>query len=101
MHTMPMLLIWIEMLSSYTNYPSRTLGFSILFVFLGAYLLLILCVYVSAGVWIYPVLKVLTWPEKGMMFGGAFLLSIGLYLTGEKVNEIYWKARYKRAKKGM
>lgn len=90
MHTNIMLLILIELFTSCRRYPSRKVGFTVLFSFMLVYLIWIHIIHAYSGFWVYPVLEVLNFPLRLVFFLSLLGLSIALYVLGEKLNHLFW-----------
>lgn len=93
MHTNIMIFVLIEMFTSFRKYPSRKFGITVLSLFMLVYLVWINIIHVKTGMWVYPVLDVLNLPLRVVFFLSLFLLSVGLYVVGEKLNGVIWRRR--------
>lgn len=51
-------------------------------------------IYYKSGVWVYPVLEVLSLPLRIVFFSALITFSIGLYFIGEKVDNLFWGNEY-------
>lgn len=90
MHTNIMLFILIEMYACYAKYPKRKLGMTVLISFMLTYLIWIHVIHAYTNVWVYPVLDVLNLPGRLIFFIGLMLLSLSLYMLGEKLSKLVW-----------
>lgn len=91
MHTNIMILISIELFTSFRKYPTRKLGMSILAVFMASYLVWIHVIHSYSNFWVYPVLDVLNFPMRLVFFASLLALVMFLYLVGEKLNNLIWE----------
>ncbi|KAK2151971.1 hypothetical protein LSH36_344g04064, partial [Paralvinella palmiformis] len=60
----------------------------------------ILWIAFSADLWVYPVLKVLSWPGRIGFLAGCWFILIVLYLIGEKFTALVWQPEEISRKKG-
>lgn len=98
MHTNIMVFILIEMFCTYSSYPSRKRGISVLISFMASYLVWMHIVYYKTGVWVYPVMEVLALPFRLCFFIGLLGLATILYVSGEKLNGKIWGQPFKKVK---
>lgn len=96
MHTNIMVFVLIELFTTFRRYPSRRQGFTILASFMLTYLVWMLTIHTVSGFWVYPVLDVLNWPLRVVFFLSLFVLAIGLYLVGEKLNALVWREQLEK-----
>lgn len=90
LHTSVFACIGLELLMYHHQYPSRTTGLIGLNTFAAIYIIWLLVVKVIAGAWVYPVLNVLTIPQRCL-----FLMAVGtvpmiFYFVGEFLNKFIW-----------
>ncbi|CAB3378028.1 Hypothetical predicted protein [Cloeon dipterum] len=90
MHTHIMGFAALEMVIACRRYPSRSKGLTGLLGFMLIYLTWVFVIFNKSGQWVYPVLAVLNWGQKGLFFAVLLLLVTGLYLLGEKLNNYVW-----------
>ncbi|XP_013110935.1 androgen-induced gene 1 protein isoform X2 [Stomoxys calcitrans] len=99
MHTNIVVFIVLEMFISFRAYPSRVKGLTGLATFIGAYLVWLHIIKHYSGVWVYPILEVLQFPQRIMFFGGCLGLAVGLYIFGEVLNNLVWSKELKMAQR--
>lgn len=90
MHTNIMLFTVAELVTSFRMYPRRKIGLSILFSFMGCYVIWIHVIYFRTGSWVYPILNVLNWPVRIMFYALSLVVVGGIYSVGERLNAIFW-----------
>ncbi|XP_023942362.1 androgen-induced gene 1 protein [Bicyclus anynana] len=93
MHTTVSLFIIIELFTSYRNYPSRKVGYMVTFSFYISYLVWFFIVYAKTGAWVYPVFQPLNWPMRFLFIILSVSGATGLYILGEKINNLVCKTR--------
>lgn len=96
MHTLPFLLAVLDAVLVKHKYPSNRKGLSIVFLFVIAYLSVVL--YLGLGptrVWVYPVLQKLSkkWSELAMFMGGCALMFVFEYFAGKALTVAVWRER--------
>jgi len=90
MHTTVLPFLLVEKLIVYHHYPSRSKGIG-LTVLLGlTYMLWVFWIAYYAGIWVYPVLQVLSWPGRLLFLGGLWIFMACIYIIGEKLNHALW-----------
>ncbi|XP_011868776.1 PREDICTED: androgen-dependent TFPI-regulating protein-like isoform X2 [Vollenhovia emeryi] len=94
MHTMIMVTTMLEMIVAPRQYPKRSRGLGILTSFMLAYLVWIHVIYYKSGVWVYPVMDVLTQPLRVVFFAVLLTFCTILYFVGETMNNIIWGKKY-------
>jgi len=98
MHTNIMVFIILEMCTSFRRYPSRSKGLTGLGIFMAAYLGWVHIIKHYSGIWVYPVLDVLQFPQRIVFFVAMLSFSVGLYLTGEFINNKIWTKEMRQGK---
>lgn len=88
LHTTVAIFMFIELLTTNRNYPSRKVGLSVMSVFIGAYISWYLTVYFKTGTWAYPLFDELNWPLRIMFLLFSYLLVIAIYIFAEKLNYV-------------
>ena len=53
----------------------------------------------NTNIWVYPILEVLSLPQRLIFFALSLVFSIGLYIFGEFFNEQIWVKEIKQATK--
>lgn len=96
MHTNIVIFILIEMFISFRQYPTRKTGLSGLIIFMALYLVWIHIIKSVSGLWVYPVLEVLDFPQRIVFFLVNLVFCVFLYFTGEFVNNILWSTQLKQ-----
>lgn len=89
----------MELFTSFRRYPSRRAGLTGLSIFMAAYLGWVHVIKYQANIWVYPVLEVLSLPQRVIFFVLCLVFSIGLYLLGEFANQQVWVKEIKQAQK--
>ncbi|XP_021516689.1 androgen-dependent TFPI-regulating protein [Meriones unguiculatus] len=95
MHTAILPLLLVETILRPHHYPSKKLGLSLLSACNFAYIIRILWRYAQTGNWVYPVFAFLSPLGIIIFFSASAILSISIYLLGEKINQWTWGATVK------
>lgn len=95
MHTNIIVFMFLELCTSFRQYPSRKFGMSVLAVFTALYITWVHIIKYASGVWVYPVLDVMALPQRLIFFAVMVLFSFGLYMLGEFLNEKIWTKEMK------
>ncbi|XP_015173749.1 PREDICTED: androgen-induced gene 1 protein-like isoform X2 [Polistes dominula] len=90
MHTMIMVSIVTELLLSPRKYPKRSHSLFGLVGFTLTYLVWLHVIYYKNGIWVYPVMEVLTPTMRLVFFGILLIFTLLLYFTGEMLNKLVW-----------
>lgn len=90
MHTVIMVSAIIEMLLTSRQYPKRSRGLGGLSAFMLVYLIWMHVVYYKSGIWVYPVMDVLTPPLRIVFFAVLLTFTMILYCAGEMLNNLVW-----------
>ncbi|XP_054007195.1 androgen-dependent TFPI-regulating protein-like isoform X3 [Hylaeus anthracinus] len=90
MHTMIMVSAILETILTPRKYPSRAKGISGHCLFLLAYLIWIHIIYYKSGIWVYPVMEVLSTPARIVFLLTMFLFSTMFYFIGETLDNFVW-----------
>ncbi|XP_043683490.1 androgen-induced gene 1 protein-like isoform X2 [Vespula pensylvanica] len=90
MHTMIMVSAVIEMLLAPRKYPKRSRGLAGLLAFTLTYLIWMHVIYFMSGIWVYPVMEVLTPPLRIVFFVVLLAFVLILYFAGEMLNNLVW-----------
>ncbi|XP_011339274.1 androgen-induced gene 1 protein isoform X1 [Ooceraea biroi] len=99
LHTMIMVSTMLEMIVAPRQYPKRSRSFGILMSFMLAYLIWIHVIYYKSGVWVYPVMEVLTQPLRILFFAVLLTFCTILYFIGEALNNFVWGNEHTKHKK--
>lgn len=94
-HTNVALLAIMDLFTCFRRYPSRLAGVTGNASFMILYIIWVHIVRYFSGVWVYPLLEVLSMPLRFVMFGGMAGLSVVCYFLGEFVNNIVWAPEFK------
>ncbi|XP_046961507.1 androgen-induced gene 1 protein-like [Vanessa cardui] len=86
LHTTVSVFIIIELLTSYRNYPSRKIGFSVMLTFFISYIVWFFTIYAKTGAWVYPVFELFNWPLRVVFIVLSVSTAALLYMFGEKLN---------------
>ncbi|XP_043274500.1 androgen-induced gene 1 protein-like isoform X2 [Venturia canescens] len=90
MHTLIMVSTVLEMIVAPRKYPKRSHGFTGLMVLMLVYLVWVHIIYMKSGIWVYPVMEVLTLPLRILFFLVLLGFSSMLYFAGEAFNQLIW-----------
>lgn len=90
MHTMIMVSTVIEMLVAPRQYPRRSHGLGGLGVLMLSYLVWLHFIYYKSGIWVYPVLEVLSIPLRIVFHITLFFFCCLLYFVGEYFDHLLW-----------
>lgn len=105
MHTNIIIFMFLELCTSFRQYPSRSTGLKVLNVFALLYIIWVHIIKYVSGIWVYPILEVLSLPYRIVFFTGLFLFGTACYIFGEFLNSKIWtkelraiKASHKKSK---
>lgn len=87
----------IELFTSPINFPSRKVGFSILYSYLVPYVTWYFYIYYSTGNWVYPICEHTTFSVVAVFIALGLVLMGGFYVLGEKLNSIVSENRRRHA----
>ncbi|XP_076160800.1 androgen-induced gene 1 protein isoform X2 [Ptiloglossa arizonensis] len=90
MHTMVMVSTLLEMFLSPRKYPSRLRGCVGHLIFILAYVIWLHIIYIKSGIWVYPVMEVLTLPVRIVFICALVALSTIFYFLGETLDNFVW-----------
>ncbi|XP_076999798.1 androgen-dependent TFPI-regulating protein [Tamandua tetradactyla] len=90
MHTSILLPALVELALRPHYYSSRKKGLTLLASGALAYISRVLWIYSETGTWVYPVFAKLSPLELTAFFSLSYILSAGIYLFGEKLNQLKW-----------
>uniref|UniRef100_A0AAG5DSE1 Androgen-induced 1 n=1 Tax=Anopheles atroparvus TaxID=41427 RepID=A0AAG5DSE1_ANOAO len=96
MHTNIVIFMVLEICTSFRQYPSRRSGLAGLGIFMACYLVWLHVVHHFGGIWVYPVLDVLNFPQRILFFAVSLVFCVGLYLLGEFFNNLIWTKELKQ-----
>lgn len=98
MHTNIVIFVFLDLVLSFRQYPTRKTGVTGLFVFMVGYLVWIHIIKYMSDKWVYPILNVLNLPMRlvFLVFNGAF--GVSFYYVGEYLNSKIWANELKSAK---
>lgn len=101
MHTNIVIFILLELILTFRQYPSRKTGFTGLLIFNVCYVIWIHIIKYKSGKWVYPILDVLSLPQRigFILFIGVF--GISFYFVGEFLNNKIWANEIKTNKNGQ
>lgn len=96
MHSLPFLFAVLDAVLIKHRYPSNQKGLSIVFLFVVAYLSVVL--YLGLGptrIWVYPVLEKLSkkWSELATFLAGCALMFVFEYFAGKALTIAVWRER--------
>lgn len=98
MHTNIVIFILLDMAVTFRQYPSRKTGFTGLLIFNVAYLIWIHIIKYKSGRWVYPILEVLTFPQRIGFMVVVGIFGISFYFVGEYLNNKFWAKELKPIK---
>uniref|UniRef100_A0A9L0IBD2 Androgen dependent TFPI regulating protein n=1 Tax=Equus asinus TaxID=9793 RepID=A0A9L0IBD2_EQUAS len=90
MHTSILPISLAEVILRPHRYPSKKTGLTVLTVASFAYMGRVLWIYSETGTWVYPVFAKLSPVGLAAFFSLSYILIIGIYLLGEKLNHWKW-----------
>ncbi|XP_008551341.1 androgen-induced gene 1 protein [Microplitis demolitor] len=90
MHTMIMVSTVFEMLIAPRQYPEKKSGYFGLYALMLTYLVWIHVVYYKSGVWVYPVMEILSFPLRILFFVTLFVFVGLLYYAGNYFDNLIW-----------
>lgn len=85
-----MIFIALDMVLLHHKYPCRKHALTFLLTVMVAYNIWIHVVYGYTGRWVYPVLAVLTWPQRILFYIFSNIVPVTLYFVGELLNGLIW-----------
>ncbi|XP_076626261.1 androgen-dependent TFPI-regulating protein isoform X6 [Colletes latitarsis] len=94
MHTMIMVSTLVETILSPRKYPKRAQGLFGHLMFMFTYLIWMHIIYLKSGIWVYPVMKVLSLPMRAVFLFVLLLFSSMLYFIGEMLDNFVWGKKY-------
>lgn len=86
LHTTVAIFMFIELLTTNRNYPSRSVGLSAMSGFIISYISWYLTAYFKTGTWAYPLFDELNWPLRISFLIFSYLVIIAIYIFAEKLN---------------
>ncbi|XP_004620022.2 androgen-dependent TFPI-regulating protein [Sorex araneus] len=89
MHTLILPFSLVEIFQRQHAYPSKKIGLSLLSVVCLSYMGRITWLYTKTGTWVYPMLSKLSSVRIAAFFFLSYIIIIGIYVFGEKLN--FWK----------
>ncbi|XP_032808882.2 androgen-induced gene 1 protein-like isoform X1 [Petromyzon marinus] len=92
MHTTIVPILLVEMYATRHVYPSKNAGIATLAAFFITYVSWILWVKYYSGIWAYPFLNEMSFESRVIFFSSSFMLLIGFYILGKKLNNLFWVA---------
>ncbi|XP_061409981.1 androgen-induced gene 1 protein-like [Lethenteron reissneri] len=90
MHTTIVPIVLVEMYVTRHVYPSKKAGIATLAAFFITYVSWIIWVKHYSNIWAYPFLNEMSFESRVMFFSSSFMLVIGFYIVGEKLNNVFW-----------
>ncbi|XP_046395955.1 androgen-induced gene 1 protein-like [Ischnura elegans] len=96
MHTNILVFSALDMFFCFRQYPTRAKGITGLLFFMAGYLVWTFVIFYKSGMWVYPILNVLSWEQRGLFFAMSLVIVVGLYFVGEFLNSIIWKSELKQ-----
>ncbi|XP_076379920.1 androgen-induced gene 1 protein isoform X2 [Megalopta genalis] len=94
MHTMVLVSTLIEMILSPKQYPRRLFGLSTVSIFGSLYLLWVHVIHYKSGVWVYPLLPLMSVPVRVLFLVSMVVFSGMLYILGEALDNFVWGKKY-------
>lgn len=99
MHTMILISTMIEMVLAPRQYPRRLAGLSTVVIFDFMYLIWVHVIHYKSGVWVYPLLPLMSVPVRILFLSSMMVFSAILYITGEAINNFVWGNEYSKQQK--
>ncbi|XP_078411648.1 androgen-induced gene 1 protein-like isoform X2 [Cetorhinus maximus] len=90
MHSVVLVLLTLELILVPHHCPSRKGGMALLVTFCSSYLLWVLWIRHRSAIWVYPILEALSPVGVGIFLTAAVLVTIALYVVGEKLHHWRW-----------
>lgn len=90
MHTFILPFSLVEVYFRPHSYPPKKKGLTLLAAGSFAYISRVLWIYVETGTWVYPVFAKLSPVGLAAFFCLSYIVSAGIYLLGEKLNQWKW-----------
>lgn len=90
-HTFILPVALLELYISHHPHRNRLQSISMLLLFGASYLALVLFLGLRLDVWVYPVLRVLSWPYRIAFLLLSMVTSLGFYMVGEVMNSLFWR----------
>ncbi|XP_033341583.2 androgen-induced gene 1 protein isoform X3 [Megalopta genalis] len=99
MHTMVLVSTLIEMILSPKQYPRRLFGLSTVSIFGSLYLLWVHVIHYKSGVWVYPLLPLMSVPVRVLFLVSMVVFSGMLYILGEALDNFVWGNEHNKQQK--
>ncbi|XP_055508339.1 androgen dependent TFPI regulating protein 1 [Leucoraja erinacea] len=90
MHTLVLVLLMVELTIVPHQCSNRKGGIAVLVTFCSCYLLWVLWIHYISAIWVYPILEVLSPFAMGIFLAVAVLITVLLYIVGEKLHHWRW-----------
>ncbi|PRD26631.1 UNVERIFIED_CONTAM: Aig1 [Trichonephila clavipes] len=87
-HTVILPVLLIETYVVKHRHPRRQEGLKYAAAFGLIYMIWILYLAIAMNIWVYPVLRILNWPQKVVFFVLSIMVQFFMYLMGEKINSL-------------
>jgi len=99
LHTTTSIIVLIEMYLTFHKYPAFKPALLGITVYLLLYSICLIGTYYQSGVWLYPIMSMLSWTLRIIMCLGVYVLAIVLYGAGYFLNKALWDQGKVAAKK--
>jgi len=90
-HTVPVLLVLVELLLVFHRYPSNMRAVMVVFGVSTTYIVWIVWVFTRAGIWPYGFFKLIPLPALPVFFVSNFLITVAFYFLGKWTCYLRWR----------
>ncbi|XP_076653598.1 androgen-induced gene 1 protein isoform X5 [Halictus rubicundus] len=90
MHSMVLVSTVIEMIIAPRQYPRRLTGLSTTVIFDFIYLIWVNVIYYKSGIWVYPLLSLMSVPVRMLFMLSMMVFNGILYFVGEAIHNFVW-----------
>ncbi|XP_076653595.1 androgen-dependent TFPI-regulating protein isoform X2 [Halictus rubicundus] len=94
MHSMVLVSTVIEMIIAPRQYPRRLTGLSTTVIFDFIYLIWVNVIYYKSGIWVYPLLSLMSVPVRMLFMLSMMVFNGILYFVGEAIHNFVWGKKY-------
>ncbi|XP_076282378.1 androgen-induced gene 1 protein isoform X2 [Lasioglossum baleicum] len=94
MHTMVFISTLIEMIMAPRQYPRRLVGVGTVVIFGFGYLVWVHVIHYKSGIWVYPLLPLMSVPVRMLFMTSMIVVNAILYFVGEAIDNFVWGKKY-------
>ncbi|XP_037085585.1 androgen-induced gene 1 protein-like [Pollicipes pollicipes] len=98
-HTMPLVLGVLELMTERHNYAANRLSISLLCTFLASYLGWTLYLALAENLWVYGIMRVLGWPLRIAFIAANLTVTVLLFFLGKRLDALVWGSQKAAAAK--